>query len=190
MQCSTLPSHAVSVMLALLSCGSQPGQRCSTVPTIPQSKIARPSRAGRWRSPPAVAPGGGGVPPSPPTVPPSARRHTPTSTEAKRSRARSQSSRRRPLSADPAGDAPPPPRHRRVVPSSLAQCASCNPTVLNPVDRSARGGSRAKARAKRSRARAKRSRASSGVAPSWIWRPLRAEGEGVGLAAWISLPSF
>jgi hypothetical protein len=101
-----------------------------------------------------------------------------------------------PPSANPAGDAPPPPRHRRVVPSSLAQCASSqphrprNPTVLNPVDRSARGGSRAKARAKRSRARAKRSRASSGVAPSWIWWPLRAEGEGVGLAAWISLPSL
>lgn len=100
-----------------------------------------------------------------------------------------------PPSADPAGDAPPP-RHRRVVSSSLAQCASSqphrprNPAVLNPVDRSARGGSRAKARAKRSRARAKRSRASSGVAPSWIWWPLRAEGEGVGLAAWISLPSL
>jgi hypothetical protein len=142
-------------------------------------------RAGRWRSP-AVAAHCPPVGPSP----------HPTSTEAKRSRARSQSSRRRQIPPATPPLPPPPPRHRRVVPSSLAQCASSqphrprNPAVLNPVDRSARGGSRAKARAKRSRARAKRSRASSGVAPSWIWWPLRAEGEGVGLAAWISLPSL
>jgi hypothetical protein len=151
--------------------------------STPRRPVARPSRAGRWRSPPAVAPGGG-VPPSPPTVPPSARRHTPTSTEAKRSSARSQSSRRRPLSTDPAGDAP----HATdgsCPPPSLS-VRPRNPTVLNPaVDEIGcpRGGSRA-------RARAKRSKASSGVAPSWIWWPLRAEGEGVGLAAWISLPSL
>jgi hypothetical protein len=76
-------------------------------------------RAGRWRGP-AVAAHCPPVGPSP----------HPTSTEVKRSRARSQSSRRRPLSTDPAGDAPP--RHRRVVPSSLAQCASSQPHRPQP----------------------------------------------------------
>jgi hypothetical protein len=93
-------------------------------------------RAGRWRSP-AVAAHCPPVGPSP----------HPTSTEAKRSRARSQSSRRRPLSADPADDAPPPtpPMGRALLPRSV--CVLATPPSSTPlIDRRAEGAGRRRGR--------------------------------------------
>jgi hypothetical protein len=122
--CHVGPSLANGAQL----CQQFPNRKSlSPKPSAPQPHpVARPARAGRWRSPPAVAPEGGGVlPPSPPTVPPSARRHTPTSTEAKRSRVRSQSCRR---------------RHCRQIPPATpphATHGSCPPPSLSARPRNA-----------------------------------------------------
>ena len=92
-------------------------------------------RAGRWRSP-AVAAHCPPVGPSP----------HPTSTEAKRSRARSQSSRRRPLSADPADDAPPHATDGSCPPPSLSVRPATPPSSTPLTDRRAEGAGRRRGR--------------------------------------------